>query len=277
MKWLRRDNKSKRKPNRKLSGEAEAVQQRNWRRPLALVLGMAAFGAAGYGLWQAVVAAGYEEFKALEISGPMRNVSADDVQNALAVHLENGFLDFNIVAAKEDVVALPWVADASLRRGWPGILHVQIQEQQPVATWFGTSLLNSQGEVFVDGAVGYSGVLPDVGGPDGMQVELLQRLQELQDELVVRELGVKRLYLTERRAERLWLDNGIEVRLGRRDYEDRLNRFVHVAWPALREQARTINYVDMRYTNGFAVGWKQEKSGDAQNASGEGRNVQENG
>lgn len=271
MKWFRR-----RKANRKVRDEVEKAP-RNWRRPLTAFAVIALLGGAGYSAWSVIVRAGYEEFRSLEITGPMRNVSATEVQQALAEHLDNGFLDFNIVAAKEDVVALQWVRDASLRRGWPGVLHVQIEEQVPVATWFGTSLLNNDGEVFVDGAVGYSGVLPDIGGPSGMQTALLERMHELQAELTDRSLALKRFYLTERRAERLWLTNGIEVRLGRRDYEARLERFIRIAWPALREKAAAVDYVDMRYTNGFAVGWKQEKSDDARNASGEARNVQENG
>lgn len=271
MKWFRR-----RKANRKVRDEAENTP-RNWRRPLTAFAVIALLGAGGYGAWDTIVSAGYEEFRTLEITGPMRNVDAAEVQQALAEHLDNGFLDFNIVAAKEDVVALQWVQDAALRRGWPGVLHVQIEEQEPVATWFGTSLLNNDGEVFVDGAVGYSGVLPDIGGPAGTQVTLLERMRELQAELTDRSLALKRFYLTERRAERLWLANGIEVRLGRRDYEARLQRFVDIAWPALRNRAAAIEYVDMRYTNGFAVGWKQEQPDDAGTASGEVRNVQENG
>ena len=275
MNWFRR-NKARRKPNRKIDREAEQVP-RNWRRPFAMLVVFTAVAAAGYGAWSAIVNAGYEEFRTLEISGPMRNVNAQDVQDVLGEHLKNGFLDFNIVAAREDVVSLPWVRNASLRRGWPGVLHVQLEEQEPVATWFGTALLNSEGEVFVDGAIGYSGMLPDLGGPAGMQSDLLERMRELRTELSTRSLMLKRVYRTERRAERIWLENGIEVRLGRRDYDKRLNRFVDIAWPALQDKAASVEYVDMRYTNGFAVGWKQEISNDAGNASGEASDVQENG
>lgn len=279
MNWFRR-NKARRKPNRKVNRKIDRETEQvplNWRRPLAMIAAFAAVGAAGFGIWSAIVNAGYEEFRTLEISGPMRNVSAQDIQDVLTDHLENGFLEFNIVAAREDVVALPWVRNASLRRGWPGVLHVQLEEQEPVATWLGTALMNSDGEVFVDGAVGYSGVLPDIGGPAGMQLDLLERMRELRAELSPRSLNLKRIYRTERRAERIWLANGVEVRLGRRDYDKRLNRFIDIAWPALQDKAATVEYVDMRYTNGFAVGWKQENSNDAGNASGEASDVQENG
>jgi cell division protein FtsQ len=46
------------------------------------------------------------------------------------------------------------------------------------------------------------------------------------------------------------------VRLGRRDVDQRLERFFAVAAPVLRDDFERIEYVDLRYTNGFAVGWR---------------------
>ncbi|MDX1454457.1 MAG: cell division protein FtsQ/DivIB [Gammaproteobacteria bacterium] len=267
MKFLKR-----RKSNRK-------VEKRplNWQRPASWLAVVLVLGVAGHVLFQQIVAAGYEEFRYLEVQGELNNVSVDEVQRALAPHIEKGFLDFDIEAAKAAVVDLPWVRDASLRRGWPGVLHVQVIEEQAVASWFGTSLLNADGEVFVDGAVGYSGVLPDVGGPAGRQGDVLARLAELREFLGLKSMDLRRLYVTDRRAERFWLGNGIEVRLGRRDHEVRLQRFVEIAWPTLAERLNEIEYIDMRYTNGFAVGWKAPAADDANDVSGETGNVQENG
>jgi cell division protein FtsQ len=46
------------------------------------------------------------------------------------------------------------------------------------------------------------------------------------------------------------------VRLGRRDVEARLDRFIHTAAPVISHRAGDINYVDMRYSNGFSIGWR---------------------
>ncbi|HYM36137.1 MAG TPA: cell division protein FtsQ/DivIB, partial [Steroidobacteraceae bacterium] len=53
---------------------------------------------------------------------------------------------------------------------------------------------------------------------------------------------------------------GVVVRLGRQDVEERLNRFIVAASPLVATRAGEVNYVDMRYSNGFAVGWMR---GDA--------------
>jgi cell division protein FtsQ len=52
------------------------------------------------------------------------------------------------------------------------------------------------------------------------------------------------------------LGNGIAVRLGRRDVAERTNLFLDVVADIITGRAADIEYVDMRYGNGFTVGWK---------------------
>ena len=52
------------------------------------------------------------------------------------------------------------------------------------------------------------------------------------------------------------LDNGITVRLGRRQIDERFARFVAAGVGQIAAHASDIGYIDMRYTNGFAIGWR---------------------
>jgi cell division protein FtsQ len=70
------------------------------------------------------------------------------------------------------------------------------------------------------------------------------------------------LGVDERGAWRLVLRGGQEIRLGRRDIDERLYRFFHVVTPALTAVLPRVEYVDLRYTNGFAVGWRGGPPGD---------------
>lgn len=256
MKWFRR-----KKANRKL--DAEPRPARNWRKPILWSAVVVAIGGSSYGAWRYIEASGYEQFRTLEITGSMQRVSAQAVRDALAPQIEAGFVNFDIAEAREALLTMPWVRDAAVRRDWPGVLHVDVVEQVPVATWFGTSLMNDDGEVFIDGAAGFSGVLPDLGGPAGAQRAMIERMSEVSSRLDAIDLEVKRLLRTERRAERIWLSNGIELRIGKQAYDVRMRRFIHSAWPEIRELSTRIAYVDMRYTNGFAVGWKTETDNGA--------------
>jgi cell division protein FtsQ len=48
----------------------------------------------------------------------------------------------------------------------------------------------------------------------------------------------------------------VELRLGRLQIDARFERFMTVAAKLVSQRATDIAYVDMRYSNGFAVGWK---------------------
>ena len=46
------------------------------------------------------------------------------------------------------------------------------------------------------------------------------------------------------------------MRLGSRQVDERFERFMIAAAEARGQRADDIAYVDMRYSNGFAIGWR---------------------
>jgi cell division protein FtsQ len=46
--------------------------------------------------------------------------------------------------------------------------------------------------------------------------------------------------------------------LGRRDVDERIDRFIHTASQVIAHRLTEVNYVDMRYSNGFAIGWRNQ-------------------
>ena len=66
--------------------------------------------------------------------------------------------------------------------------------------------------------------------------------------------------LDERGAWELRLDNGVAVKLGRLAVTERLERFIRLASPLVAKRSAEVAYVDMRYTNGFSVGWNSRSA-----------------
>jgi len=52
------------------------------------------------------------------------------------------------------------------------------------------------------------------------------------------------------------LANGVTVRLGRRQIDERFDKFMIAALKLVTQRGDDISYIDMRYTNGFAIGWR---------------------
>jgi cell division protein FtsQ len=69
-------------------------------------------------------------------------------------------------------------------------------------------------------------------------------------------MRVAALRLDARGAWEMDLDSGVTVRLGRREVDERIERFIHTASQVIAHRLNEISYVDMRYSNGFAIGWR---------------------
>lgn len=70
----------------------------------------------------------------VEISGDVRQPRLDIYREILSGGSDSMFL-LDIGELRTRLVALPWVADASIRRQWPDTLVIQIVERAPIAIW----------------------------------------------------------------------------------------------------------------------------------------------
>lgn len=229
-------------------------------RPVRLIAGMLAATVAAGALawwWQTT----HWPVEVVRIDGSLAHADRDALKAVIARHARAGFFRMDLEAVRADLIALPWVRDASLRRIWPETLDVEVREHVPAATWNGKALVSREGEVFAPASLP-SMSLPALAGPDGHGPAMLERLRQLRDRLAPLGLEVAAIEQDARRAWRVTLDNGVALRLGRDHHEERLGRFVAV-WPGvLAPRAEEIGAVDLRYTNGFAVAWRDGAHGE---------------
>lgn len=210
---------------------------------------------------------------AVSIQGPFERVSAVQLQEVLARHVQAGFFSADLGAIQQSALALPWVATASVQRRWPGTLVVSVTEQVPVACWGEDGLLNRQGELFVEGGEHLPAELPRLTGPAGTEARVSAMYFRIQQELERRGLAALSLDLDARGAWTFRLNSGVAVRLGADDVERRLLRFFRVLDVGVSMNAEQVAYVDMRYPNGFVIGWRPAQAALQASHDGEGADV----
>ena len=98
--------------------------------------------------------------------------------------------------------------------------------------------------------------LPRLSGPEGTESQVAQRYLSIQGRMLEAGMRIAALRLDERGAWEMDLDSGVTVRLGRRQVEERIDRFIRTASQVIAHRLSDITYVDMRYSNGFAIGWR---------------------
>jgi cell division protein FtsQ len=212
------------------------------------------------------------EISSIEITGPFQRVTALHVEAAISDDIEAGFVGADIDRMQRKIVALPWIDQARVARRWPSRISIAVSEQIPAAVWGDSGLLNTRGELFVDELRHVPAELPRLSGPDARSAEVAARYLAVREQLIPVGLDVRRVHLDARGSWQMTLGNGIEVRLGRRAVADRTGLFLDVVANIISGRAADIEYVDMRYGNGFTIGWKsglQTPVGDPKRAEQE--------
>jgi cell division protein FtsQ len=146
-----------------------------------------------------------------------------------------------------------------VRRKWPATLEVTVAEERPVACWGERGLLNPAGRLFIRNADHIPAELPRLAGPEGTEVQVTERFFSVQEQLEHRGLAAVGMALDNRGAWTFQLSNGIEVRLGAQEVDERIERFFKVFDRMIAPMATDVAYLDLRYPNGFAVGWKNRE------------------
>lgn len=228
-----------------------------WLRQLPLLLGLAALASVGAAAALWLAEPDNLPLRTVRVQGAMYHVTPQEVQAAVLPYAQAGFLHIDINAVRAALEQLPWVHSVQVRRAWPDVLLVQLREQQVLARWADGGLVNPEGNVFRPLEPVAATDLPVLRGPQGTSVMVTAQFIELQRALLPLQLTISEVAMDERRAWKLVLENGLELMLGRNEHPARMERFVR-AWPRiLGPRSATVARIDLRYTNGFAVSFRQ--------------------
>jgi cell division protein FtsQ len=186
----------------------------------------------------------------VRVGGELKHVTPGEIEDVVRRELKGSFFTLDLARARAAFERLPWVRAVAVRRQWPAGLDVALEEHQPFARWGAQALVNTHGEVF---HAAYEGPLPLFAGPEGSAREISIRYRTFRRSLAaVGEMPVE-VRVSARRAWQLKLESGLTLALGREHIEARLARFVATQPRAFAVLGRRVDYVDLRYANGYAV------------------------
>lgn len=222
-----------------------------WRTLFAILL---IIGAIGGSYWIVPLDAPLTQ---LEIRGNFDKLQPQEIRRIAKPLLEANFFAADVSGIANAVAELPWVAHVKVERKWPGQLLVQVQERNAIARWNETSVLDEDSNSFTPRPEEIPTGLPQLGGRLGHESEVMHAWTRISAALAGTPLDLESLRLNTRGQWIARTRNHIEIRFGKAQPDARLPALLGAGIQALDGRWHQIEYIDLRYTNGFAVGWRQ--------------------
>jgi len=190
----------------------------------------------------------------VKVEGEIRHVKNTEIEQAIAPLVTTGFFTLRVDRIRQTLLLMPWIKEVTVRRIWPDTLVLKVEEQTPVARWGDQALVNEDSELFFPNSASIPTNLPLLFGPEEQVDVVLNQFLAMNTALKPLDIQLVRLTLSNRRAWDGVLENNIALRLGRDAIKERLQRFL-VLYPQITQhESQNIGYMDLRYTNGIAVG-----------------------
>ncbi|MEQ1898258.1 MAG: FtsQ-type POTRA domain-containing protein [Vicinamibacterales bacterium] len=235
----------------------------DWKVVTAVALGLGVAVYAGYQGVTFAMSADALVIQRITVEGNAR-MSTGEVVSLLDGLRGQNMLSVDLEAWKALLKASPWVADAAIRRVFPGRVAVTVVERMPIGIGrLGDALflVDRQGNLIDEYGPNYAELdLPILTGLDGGQPVEEPRVDALRAALAVkvfdavstrRDLAarVSEIDVTDSHNAVLTLkDDPTLVRLGEEQFVRRLQTYFDLA-PTLREQVPTADYADVRFDN----------------------------
>ncbi len=189
----------------------------------------------------------------VRIENQWQRISEAEVSKVLAPFMGNGFFDFNVIEAKEELERHPWILQASVTRIWPDSLSLHLTEQVAIARWGNEQLLNQYGKLFQPEKSLELNTLPLLTGPEDSQETVMLQYQKLNQILFPAGLRLSGLSLSKRGSWEYLLNEKMQVAAGRDDVFEKTQRFIDFYTSQPFERSSQFLSIDLRYGNGIAV------------------------
>lgn len=199
--------------------------------------------------------------KAVQIDGAFRQLTKKgiaDVTGRVCAGKNIATLDVNIL--KQELMKDPWVAQVTIKKKMPDTLVLSVIEHVPAAYWNDGGIYDAKTKsIFYPDLSQFSQPLVKLGAfRDNLCNDVYESAVSFVRVMSNSPYQMVELYLDNVRCYTITLDNGTKLILGRSQELglERLKRFLR-SFKYSGLNIDDVEYVDLRYDVGFAVGKKQ--------------------
>lgn len=207
--------------------------------------------------WQYLVLNNVFPIKQVNIYSDAKYLVGERKDKLIQDLIGKNFVSFDFDAYRKNLSNNPWVKTAEVQRRWPDAIDIAIEERKPIAIWNDLYLIEADGTIFEPDLMP-SDIVISLQGNDAQRERLLSGMTTVKKAMNSVNLDVEKIILDYRGAWTIILENDVELYLGARFFEERLQRFVAHYPSSIHSKMDQVMAIDFRYDHGYALKWKQQ-------------------
>lgn len=202
----------------------------------------------------------------IQLTGTFQHINQQEVEATLRPFVGEGFFSLDIQKVRNSLSQKSWTESVSIRRVWPDRMEIQIVEKKPVARWDRDHLLSDKAQIFQAEAEAFQN-LPRVYGANVDPETVLSQYYKIAQQFQTLDETISEINIDSRGSVGIELAGGFKIKLGRENVDHKIARLVSIYAQNIKPRRAEIHQLDLRYSNGFTVGWKKEALIDSDEAS----------
>ena len=199
-------------------------------------------------------------FQITDITIDLKNIensSVDDIREVAKKYVRSkSFFNVDINYLQSKIENIDWISSANIRRSYPNEIIIFVTEHIPIAIWNNKDYLNQYGEIFT--ANKKNNKFPILISNNNKNKIIFEYLSLFSNDLIRHNINEKVVKIIEDdiRSISVILSSGITIKLGSKNVKEKIDIFFKVYQTLNSSDLSKMRYIDMRYSNGFSVGWK---------------------
>lgn len=202
--------------------------------------------------WTLLKQSSWFPVKGVKVVGNLQNVTKQQVQLVVDNTVPGNFFSVELDSVHQAFESLAWVDRVSIKRDWASrLIVVSVLEHQPLARWGRTALMSQRGKLF-EAVIDQT--LPTLSGPEQSEGIVFKQYIALRRLLRTADLEIAQLSLSDRFSWQLQTGKVMTVEIGSAENPvESMGKFIEIYRQSVGDWHGKIEYVDLRYRDGFAI------------------------
>ncbi|BBA85180.1 cell division protein FtsQ [endosymbiont of Sipalinus gigas] len=178
------------------------------------------------------------------------------INNILDLNIKYNFINLDILNIKKKIEKIYCIKKIIIKKKYPNTLYVNILEYNPL-------IRLNYSNLFIDKNLNIFSILKNIDNipiliSNYIDIKKINNFIKIENKLLSIKLNINYIKISKNNSWSIKTKNNIILKLGKKNIINRLNRFVTFYNLIINESKllnKSIEYIDLRYKNGFSIKW----------------------